>query len=120
MKVAIHQPNYLPYLGYFDKIRQADIFVFLDDAQFSKGSYTNRNRIKTSNGIKWITVPLLKRKRKLPINRMIVQSPLLPSSLWIIKHSYIIHNSYRNAEYFDLISAVINDIFEENWLYLAN
>lgn len=58
MIVAIHQPNYLPWLGYFHKIASADIFVFLDDVQFPKGSYTNRVQILSPAGAKWLTVPV--------------------------------------------------------------
>jgi hypothetical protein len=58
MIVAIHQPNYLPWLGYFYKVARADVFVFLDDVQFSKGSYTNRVQILSPGGAKWLTVPV--------------------------------------------------------------
>jgi len=58
MKVAIHQPNYLPWMGYFNKILLADVFIFLDDVQFSKGSYINRVRILSSKGPCWLTVPV--------------------------------------------------------------
>lgn len=55
--VAIHQPNYLPWLGYFHKIALADVFIFLDDAQFSKNSFTNRVQVLGPGGPKWLTVP---------------------------------------------------------------
>lgn len=55
MKVAIHQPNFAPWLGYFHKFATADLFVFLDDAQFSKNSYTNRVKIRDD---RWLTVPV--------------------------------------------------------------
>ena len=58
MIVAIHQPNYLPWLGYFHKIARADVFVFLDDVQFSKGSYTNRVRILRDGRAAWLTQPV--------------------------------------------------------------
>jgi len=58
MKVAIHQPNYVPWAGYFYKIAQCDCFVFLDDAQYTKNSFINRNRIKTSQGENWLTIPV--------------------------------------------------------------
>ncbi|MFQ5915470.1 MAG: WbqC family protein, partial [Nitrospinota bacterium] len=64
MIVAIHQPNYFPWLGYFYKIAMADVFVFLDDAQFSKNSLINRNRIAGSNGVQWLTVPVHHRIRQ--------------------------------------------------------
>ncbi len=57
-QVAIHQPNYLPWFGYFHKIARADVFVFLDDVQYTKGGYTNRVRILSPKGPKWLTVPV--------------------------------------------------------------
>ena len=59
--VAIHQPNYLPWLGYFAKIARADVFVFLDDVQFSKNSYTNRVQILGAAGPRWLTIPVANR-----------------------------------------------------------
>lgn len=57
--VAIHQPNYLPWLGYFAKMATADIFIFLDDVQYSKGSYTNRVRILRAGEPRWLTMPVV-------------------------------------------------------------
>lgn len=59
MKAAIMQPTYLPWLGFFDLIDQVDTFVFLDDVQFEKQSWQQRNRIRSSAGLEWITVPVL-------------------------------------------------------------
>jgi hypothetical protein len=56
--VAVHQPQYLPWLGYFDKIRRADVFCFLDNVQYKKNDWQNRNRIKTAQGWQWLTVPV--------------------------------------------------------------
>lgn len=58
MKVGIHQPNAFPWLGYFSKIKHADVFVFLDNAAFSKGNYTNRVQIMTPRGVEWLTIPV--------------------------------------------------------------
>ncbi len=58
MIVAVHQPNYLPWLGYFAKLAAADVFVFLDDVQFSKGSFTNRVQIERNGAAAWMTVPV--------------------------------------------------------------
>jgi len=60
MIVAIHQPNYAPWLGYFYKMVQSDVFVFLDDAQYSRGSYTNRVRIGRAGNAVWLTQPIMR------------------------------------------------------------
>jgi hypothetical protein len=59
MKIAISQPAYLPWLGYFDLIDQVDSFVLLDSVQFEKQSWQQRNRIKTPTGLQWLTVPVV-------------------------------------------------------------
>ena len=57
--LAVHQPNYLPWLGWFHKLAAADVFVYLDAVQFPRGrSFAARNRIKTPNGVAWLTVPV--------------------------------------------------------------
>lgn len=58
MLVAIHQPEYMPWLGYFEKMLRADVFVLLDNVQFSKGDFHNRTRIKGADGAQWLTVPV--------------------------------------------------------------
>ena len=57
-KIAIHQPNFFPWLGYFNKISNCDIFVFLDDVQFSKGSYTSRTKIMNLKTPAWLSLPI--------------------------------------------------------------
>jgi hypothetical protein len=57
MIITIHQPQFLPWLGYFEKVARSDIFVLLDDVQFKKNEWQNRNLIKTSQGTQWLTVP---------------------------------------------------------------
>ena len=59
MKVAINQPAYLPWLGYFDLMDQVDLFILLDSVQFEKQSWQQRNRIKTPVGLQWLTVPVV-------------------------------------------------------------
>src|SRR6478609_3780871 len=58
MIVAAHQPAYLPWLGYLHKLASCDVFVVLDDVQYEARNFQNRNRVKTSNGATWLTVPL--------------------------------------------------------------
>lgn len=63
MRIAICQPTYLPWLGYFDLMDQVDAFVLLDTVQFEKQSWQQRNRIKTPTGLQWLTVPVVFRGR---------------------------------------------------------
>lgn len=58
MLVAIHQPEYLPWLGYFEKLLRAEVFVLLDNVQFSKGDFHNRTRIKGAAGAQWLSIPV--------------------------------------------------------------
>ena len=62
MKIAIHQPEHFPYLGFFQKMKAADIFVILDDVQFTKGNFQHRNRFLNNKGKEeWFTIPLEKK-----------------------------------------------------------
>jgi WbqC-like protein family len=63
LKIAINQPTYLPWIGYFDLIDQVDVFVLLDNVQFQKQTWQQRNRIKTASGLQWLTVPVMFRGR---------------------------------------------------------
>ncbi len=58
MIISIHQPNFIPWIGYFYKVSQSDVFVFLDDVQYTKNSFINRNKIKTASGPVWLTLPV--------------------------------------------------------------
>jgi len=58
MILSVHQPQYIPWLGYFDKIDKSDCFVFLDQVQYKPREYQNRNRIRTKDGWLWLAVPV--------------------------------------------------------------
>jgi len=58
MNVVIPQPSYIPWRGYFDQIRRADLFVFYDDIQYDKHGWRNRNQLKTHQGKQWLTIPV--------------------------------------------------------------
>jgi len=92
--VAIHQPNYLPWLGYFSKITQADVLVFLDNVQFSKNSYINRTRILVNAAPRWLTVPVSVRLGD-PIDAVFPARPDWPS-----RHLDALAGAYRRAPAF--------------------
>ena len=60
MIVSVHQPQYIPWIGYFHKIRSSDLFVLLDNVQYKKREFQNRNKIRTKEGSIWLTVPVAK------------------------------------------------------------
>ena len=97
MIITIHQPQYMPWLGYFDKIRQADIFIILDNVQFKKNEWQNRNRIRTAQGWQWLTVPVLHDFGQL-INEIAVNN----KETWRRSHLKAIELNYRKAPFFDV------------------
>lgn len=96
MKIAISQPTYLPWLGYFDLIDQVDRFVILDTVQFEKQSWQQRNRIKTPVGLQWLTVPVIFRGR---LGQAIRDVEIRDPEFWRV-HLRAIELNYRRAGYF--------------------
>ena len=93
--IAIHQPNYLPWPGFFHKWMMADAFVILDTVQYHKNEWQNRNRIKTYNGVQWLTLPVHYRFGQK------IQEITIASELWVRKQISTIVQSYMDAPYFD-------------------
>ena len=113
MIVSIHQPNYLPWLGYFNKIARSDVFVVFDDVQFpvgKKGFFGNRNQIKTNSGQLWLTVPVLDRSKCKDFNEIKINY-----NGWNEKHIKNIANFYGKSEYFDVYYQDIENILLEEY-----
>jgi hypothetical protein len=108
--VAIHQPNFFPWLGYFDKIARCDVFVFLDNVQLPRtgaGSWVNRVRLFINGEIKWLTLPIDSSGGGLrPINEVL----LAADSRARRKLAESIRHTYRKAPYFDAMFPLINDL----------
>lgn len=110
MKIAIHQPNFLPWIGFFDKMDQADTFVILDEAAHSNSSSdTNRNKIKTPKGAIWLTVPLT--KREIPINEVRIDN----SQHWKEKHWETIEKNYKKSKYWNEYKESFEQIYHTHW-----
>lgn len=106
MKVGIIQSSFIPWRGYFDFIASVDIFVFLDDAQYSKNSWRNRNQIKTPGGRQWVTVPV----RQERLNQLISETCIDNSAPWLRKHLGAWQGNYARAPYFDVVMEILSGL----------
>jgi hypothetical protein len=107
MKCVILQPSYIPWRGYFDQIRQADLFIFYDDVKYDKNGWRNRNRIKSINGPQWLTIPVLNKgveENHTPINEIEINW----SQNWHRKHWTALQQAYSKAPFF----STYRDVFE--------
>ena len=108
------QSNYIPWKGYFDLINQVDIFCFLDNVQYTKNDWRNRNKIKTKNGLKWLTIPC-----GTNIKRLICDIKLDDHS-WQKKHWEQIKENYSKAPYFKEKKDFFENFYlNNNWKYLS-
>lgn len=114
MKVAIHQPNYLPYVGFFHKLSLADTFVIMDDTQYDK-KFTNRNKIKVPGNWIWLTVPINK-KHKFVANKIV---EINNEENWQSDHFEKINRSYSNSEFFKKnYKTFFEKIYSKKWDHL--
>ncbi|RFC47013.1 MAG: WbqC-like protein family protein [Verrucomicrobia bacterium] len=114
MIVAIHQPQYLPWLPYFDKVDACDCFVYLDNVQFQKNGVQNRNQIKTPQGPAWLTVPL-----RASLNLNIRDTPIAAET-WRKKHIRSIELFYARAPFLNLFADGLRPILDRDWTFLAD
>jgi len=116
VRIAIHQPYYLPWLGYFEKIKKSDIFVFLDDAQYEKNNFYNRNLIKGPNGKIWLTVPV-HYKFQISLKDIKVDN----SKNWQKKHYNAIVSNYAKAPHFEIHKAFLENVYlNKKWDFLID
>ena len=110
LKVAIHQPNYIPWLGFFYKMLKADIFILLDNVQFSKNSYQNRAKIKTSQGVQWLTQPI-----SIAGNFGIKSNDVkILNYNWYIKHLKTLKANYARSDYWYKYEEELISIYERS------
>jgi len=109
MKIVISQPMFFPWIGIFEQIRLADIFVHYSDVQFSKGSFVNRVQIKTSRGIKWLTVPLEKKSVHQVINKVRISY----QQDWRDSHINLLKQAYSTAPFRDAMLDIVNAVYSK-------
>ena len=108
-RIAIVQSNYIPWKGYFDMIAQVDEFVLLDDVQYTRRDWRNRNRIKTSQGSRWLTVPVMAKGRYLQrIDETLIQDPH-----WAAEHWKGLLHAYAGAARFERYRDRFARVYEE-------
>jgi hypothetical protein len=112
--VAVHQPQYLPWLGYFDKMRRADVFCYLNDVQFKKNEWQNRNRIKTAQGWQWLTVPVCYHFPE-KINEVEINN----AAGWQKKHLLALVTNYSRAPFYESYRAIFEDTFSREWKFIS-
>jgi hypothetical protein len=113
--VAISQPTYLPWPGYFRLIKEANIYVFADHVQFESRSWQCRNKIKTPEGWKWLTVPVTHDSLFQPIKDVRISNV----QQWTKKHWNILNAYYSKTPYFSTHSSFFRSLYEKNWFLLS-
>lgn len=119
MNVVILQPSYIPWRGYFDQIRRADLFVFYDDVQYDKRGWRNRNQIKTPHGKKWLTIPVHSRGAQtdsIPINHI----KIAWDNPWNREHLKSLQHAYAKAPHFERYLPLINAMYQRQDEFLAD
>lgn len=117
MRAAIHQPTFMPWLGYFDRMLQSDLFVLLDHVQFERRNYQNRTLIRVEDEARWLTVPVVQLSQKERIIEKRVDNPadIAAGRWWGPNHFLTLRYAYRKAPFFDLYAPRIRAILETPW-----
>jgi len=114
--VAIHQPNFLPWLGFFYKMLKSDIFVFLDNVQYSKNSYQNRVKIKTPQGAIWLTVPVSHK-----FGQLTSEVEINNEEPWRKKHLKTLELNYKKTSFFKEVFELLQEIYlKKEWELLVD
>jgi hypothetical protein len=115
--LVVEQPSYVPWLGYFDLMAQADVWVWLDDVQFTRRDWRNRNRIAGAGEPFWLTVPVRSHGR---FAQRIVETEIDPSRPWVRKHLEAFRHCYASAPHFQSTFDLYRHSLEQPFRLLAN
>ncbi len=114
--IALHQPVYLPFAGFFQKMARADAFAFMDFVQLNKRSWQVRNRIKTRRGALWLTVPVyVKGRYYQPI-----RDARVAGDGWRHKHWEAVRHNYGKAPHFGDYAAFFEEVYGRRWEWLTD
>lgn len=107
MILSAHQPQYLPYLGFWNKLFNSDVHIILDDVEFTRGAFINRNKIKTSKGSEWLTIPVKRTNCK-------ISELKIANSIWKIKHLKSLKANYSRSKYFENYIKYFENFYSKN------
>lgn len=113
MIITAHQPNYIPWLGFFHRMANVDKFIILDNVQFTKNLFMQRNKIKTANGVLMLTVPV-----KAKIDTLIKDVLIDNSQNWQKRHWLSIKYNYNKSQYWEYLSQDLEEIYSREWIKL--
>ena len=117
MVIGILQPGYLPWLGFFEQMYRSDVFVMYDDVQYDKHGWRNRNRIKTANGMQWLTVPV----RFDFYDRQLISEVLVDNNgNWRKKHAGSLRQNYGKAPCFRQFWPIFEETYDREWELLVD
>lgn len=114
MNVSVHQPNFAPWLGFFDKMMHSDVMVLLDSVQFIKRSYQNRAHIKGINGRQWLTIPVISKGRYHQPTREV---EIDESRNWRSVHLRTLHGVFAKAAHRDVLLDFLRPIYAREELH---
>ncbi len=109
-RVAILQSSYIPWKGYFDIINQVDEFIIYDDTQYTRRDWRTRNKIKTKNGLQWLTIPV---QNKGKYTQNICETKVVDSS-WAQNHWQSIYHAYRKLPGFQVYGDILEKLYQES------
>ena len=112
--VTMHQPNYLPWLGLFSRIKHVDCFVIADVIKYTNRSVTNRNKVRTNKGWSYLTIPLNRKNSGLRICDVL----LTRDKKWMEDHRKTITHNYTKADFFSLYRDFFKELYQKDFQYL--
>ena len=115
MVAAAHQPQYLPWLGYFDKMARCDVFIYLDDVQYKKREFQNRNRVRVKNGEQWLTVPVASKGRY----TQAIHEVEIEGTAWAKDHWTALTLAYAKAPFFKQHAGELDSFYKRPWPLLG-
>jgi hypothetical protein len=119
MLIAIHQPHFIPWLGYLHRMAQVDTFIVLDHVQFERRNYQNRSQIRLDGQARWLTVPVVQRSQKERIIDKEVDNRDAARA-WGPNHFATLRHAYREAGFFSTYAAALRKVLEARWHQFAH